>query len=245
MIESHMDLFHGLAERIDFRPDIRTSYESRVASMGRVLDVGGRNHRSKSHRRLRKLSSNPNTQIVATDILAAYGPDLVDDICRSSLRSETFDGIYCDAILEHVRNYPAAVTEMHRILKPGGELFVYVPFFWCIHDRMDYHRFTFSELDRLLSEFEEYRIFLPDEKGYGGVLWQLLTFYRIKRCKRLWRQLSRWTNAALAVYLRRRYRAQRNAGRLDCVSFVHYRFYYTHFVVNHGFCGWARKARAK
>ena len=110
------------------------------------------------------------------------------------------------------------------------------------HDRMDYHRFTFAELGRVLAGFDEHRICLPDDKGYGGVLWQLLTFYRIKRFKRLWRQLARGTNALLARHLRRRYIRQRNAGRLADISFEQYRFYYTHFAVTHGFCGWARKS---
>jgi len=241
-LSSDTNLFRGLAERIDFRFDARHEYETRVASRDRVLDVGGRNRSSKSYRRLRRLSLNPQTRIVSTDIVAAYGPDLVDDICRSAIKSNSFDGVYCDAILEHVQDYRAAVASMHRILKPGGELFVYVPFFWCYHDRVDYHRFTFAELGRVLAVFDEHRICLPDNKGYGGVIWQLLTFYRIKRFKRLWQLLARGTNALLARHLRRRYIRQRNAGRLDGVSFDPYRIYYTHFVVNHGFCGWARKS---
>ena len=49
--------------------------------------------------------------------------------------------------------------------------------------------------------FREYRLFLPDGNGYGGVLWQVLTFYQISKLPRLWRALSAVVNSAIAVPL--------------------------------------------
>jgi len=236
-----MDPFHGIRDRIDLRPSARVEYETRVASRDLVLDVGGRNARSRSNRRLRELSTNPRTKIVSTDILPEYEPDLVDDICRSRIPSESYDGLYVDAILEHTEDYWSAMEHIHRILRPGGEVFIYVPFFWCVHDRMDYHRFTFAELDRMLGRFAEHRLFLPDGRGYGGVLWQVLTCYTIDRAPALLGLLARCTNGALAVGLAARYLLGRlRRGGRD-VSFRDYRFFYTHFYISHGFCAWARK----
>ena len=42
---------------------------------------------------------------------------------------------------------------------------------------MDYHRFTFTEVDRILNTFSKHKIFLPDGNGYGGVFWLVLTFF--------------------------------------------------------------------
>ena len=190
---------HDMRDRIDFRINARIVYEKKIASKDSVLDVGGRNKRSRSSRRLRELSTNPNTKIVSTDVIPDYNPDIVDDICCSKIETESYDAIYCDAILEHVDDYRAAMTNMHRILKPGGELFIYVPFFWCFHDRMDYHRFTFTEVDRMMSIFSEHKLFLRDGNGYGGVIWQLLTFYRAGKNPRLWHFLSKVTNALLTI----------------------------------------------
>jgi SAM-dependent methyltransferase len=241
-----MELFHGIRDRIDFRIDARREYEARVASKDTILDVGGRNHESRSNRRLRELSANPNSKIVATDILPNYNPDIVDDICDSKLESSSFDAIYCDAILEHVKDYEAAIRHMHRILKPGGELFVYVPFFWTFHDYMDYHRFTFTEVDRMLGAFSGRKLFLPDGLGYGGVFWQLMTFYQIDRTPRLRSLLATCVNSALAVPLtlkglssRRKY----DDGE-EGVSLREFRFFYTHLHVNHGFCAWAKKSES-
>jgi SAM-dependent methyltransferase len=196
-----MDPFHGMYSRIDFRVNASNEYATRVASKDTVLDVGGRNAQSKSNRRLRQLSTNPNTKIVSTDIIADYNPDLVDDICNSTIGTSSYDAIYCDAILEHVQNYETAIENIYRILKPGGELFVYVPFFWPFHDNMDYHRFTFTEVDRMLSVFNERKIFLPDGYGYGGVFWQVVTCYRIGRFPTVWSFLSKCVNSLFAILL--------------------------------------------
>jgi SAM-dependent methyltransferase len=240
-VRREMDQFQGLRHRIDYRTKARVEYEARVASKDTVLDVGGRNQQSLSNRRLRQLSSNPKTRIISTDIMADYNPDLVDDICHSRLETSSYDAVYCDAILEHVQDYEAAINHIHRILKPGGELFFYAPFFWAFHDRMDYHRFTFAEVDRILSIFNEHKLFLPDGNGYGGVLWQVLTFYQIGRFTRLFNLLSKCVNTLLAIPLTLRFTYERCRGNRRDISLHEYRFYYTHMVINHGFCGWARK----
>jgi SAM-dependent methyltransferase len=236
-----MDPFEGMRDRIDFRVNARTEYEARVASRDTVLDVGGRNQRSLSNKRLRELSTNPRTKIISTDIIAEYGPDIVDDICNSRIESGRFDAVYCDAILEHVRDDVAAVNHIHRILKPGGELFLYVPFFWSFHDRMDYHRFTFSEIDRLLGGFSEHKLFRADGRGYGGVLWQVLTLYKIEKLPALFDFLARCTNAALAIPLTVQFALAPHRGDRRDMPFGDFRRFYTHFYISHGFCAWARK----
>jgi SAM-dependent methyltransferase len=237
-----MDLFHGIRGSIDFRINARLEYEKRVASKDTVLDIGGRNQQSRSNRRLRQLSSNSKTIIVSTDIIADYNPELVDDICKSTIESNSYDAIYCVAILEHVQDYEAAIKNIHRILKPGGELFVYVPFFYCFHDKMDYHRFTFTEVDRMLSTFSDHKLFLPDCYGYGGVFWQVITFYRIGKFPILLNLLSKCVNALLVIPLTLKYLFKyKRESNNEKVSLKEYWFYYTHLFINHGFCGWATK----
>ncbi len=41
-----------------------------------------------------------------------------------------FDHIICSEVLEHVPNYTTILSELHRVLKPGGSLNVSVPRFW-------------------------------------------------------------------------------------------------------------------
>ena len=235
------DLYQGIRDRIDRRFDARKEYETRIASMDVVLDIGGRNRHSISHRHLTELSTNPTTQIVSTDIVADYGPDIVDNICDSKLDSDSFDSVNCVSILEHVRDYQAAIGHIHRILKPGGEAFFYVPFFWGFHDQTDHHRFTFAEVDRMTGDFSDRKIMLPDGNGYGGVMWLLLTFFQIAKFPTLWHWLSKISNALLVIPLTLSYAYARWFGSKSPESLRDYLFYYTHLFVNHGFCIWVRK----
>src|SRR2546423_7517865 len=88
----------------------------------------------------------PSSTIVETmDIDPASGATWIGDICRanSNLADDAFDMIVCTEVLEHVLQPFAAVTELRRLLRPGGMLFVTVPFNFRIHGPLpDCWRFT-------------------------------------------------------------------------------------------------------
>ncbi|MGA9822895.1 MAG: class I SAM-dependent methyltransferase [Desulfobaccales bacterium] len=52
---------------------------------------------------------------------------LVDDISRSTLPEMTFDLILCSEVIEHIADSASAISEMHRLLKPGGILILSTP----------------------------------------------------------------------------------------------------------------------
>ncbi|OHB72694.1 MAG: hypothetical protein A2W23_10510 [Planctomycetes bacterium RBG_16_43_13] len=52
---------------------------------------------------------------------------LIDDIKCSKLTTGSFDLILCTEVLEHIADSPAALAEMHRLLKPGGTLIISTP----------------------------------------------------------------------------------------------------------------------
>jgi len=47
--------------------------------------------------------------------------------------SASFDGIICSEVLEHILDKEAAVREMARVLKPGGDLFLTTPMRVAVH----------------------------------------------------------------------------------------------------------------
>lgn len=235
------DLFHGLRDRIERDPDARESFERQVASRDLVLDVGGRNRDSLSARRLASLGTNPRTRIVTTDVAPDYGPDLVDDITDSRIADETYDGVYCVSILEHVGDVAAAARHLHRVLKKGGEIVLYVPFVYPFHDRTDHHRFTFTEIARLMAPYSEFRLCVADRAGYGGVLLDVLTFHQAHRLHRPWIVASALLNALLALPLGAAWLWLRGRPRWAGVSWSDFRFYYTHLHLAHGFWAWGRK----
>jgi SAM-dependent methyltransferase len=54
-----------------------------------------------------------------------------------------FDAILCTEVLEHVPNPHEVLAELHRVLVPGGRLWLTVPFVGALHEEPhDYFRYT-------------------------------------------------------------------------------------------------------
>lgn len=46
------------------------------------------------------------------------------DLTAIGFPDDTFDFISCISVIEHIPDYPKAVAELHRVLKPGGRLVI-------------------------------------------------------------------------------------------------------------------------
>jgi hypothetical protein len=56
---------------------------------------------------------------------------------------ESYDAVLCTQVLEHVPNPEAVIAELHRILRPGGRLYMTVPLAWELHEMpFDFFRYT-------------------------------------------------------------------------------------------------------
>jgi len=98
---------------------------------------------------------------LSIDIAPERNPDIVLDVCKltSHLGPETFQTIFMIEVLEHVADPFAAIKEIYSALRPGGKLFLSVPFGLEEHDiPHDYWRFTSYGLRDLLAEFEDVKI---------------------------------------------------------------------------------------
>jgi SAM-dependent methyltransferase len=92
---------------------------------------------------------------LAIDREAYPGIAVRADLASLPLRDGTVDGILCEMVLEHVPDAEAALGEFRRILKPGGRIYLAVPFLWPYHaSPHDYRRWTMSGLERDLAGFE-------------------------------------------------------------------------------------------
>jgi SAM-dependent methyltransferase len=91
------------------------------------------------------------------DPVATYQPDIIGDIHNLPFAENTQDAIVCLAVLEHVENPFLAVSEIYRVLKPGGYCLVYLPFLYYYHAEKgyyhDYWRFSADAVKLLFKNF--------------------------------------------------------------------------------------------
>jgi len=70
-------------------------------------------------------------------------------------KTNTFNFVICQAVLEHVYNSERVVKEIYRVLRPNGLVYAEVPFLQPFHAApFDYRRYTDVGLRTLFSDFE-------------------------------------------------------------------------------------------
>jgi SAM-dependent methyltransferase len=122
---------------------------------GKIIDIGGGLRIDKSRcdredpgriKRFGHFLEDENVDYKVTDYTDEYHPDFVEDIHNLSFESDSIDGLFCIATLEHVYDPIKATSEIVRVLKPGGKAFVYAPYIYRYHahrrDYRDYYRFS-------------------------------------------------------------------------------------------------------
>lgn len=79
------------------------------------------------------LGSGPieRTDRISVDLLDLLGVDIVADLEKglSFAPDNSVDEIHSKSFLEHIDNFDLLMREMHRVLKPGGMVYIFVPHF--------------------------------------------------------------------------------------------------------------------
>lgn len=116
---------------------------------GRVLEIGcGRQGRRGRFR-------PPGDRVarwIYLDRSAARTPHICGDAASLPIRASAFDTVVCLEVLEYLWEPALALTEIRRVLEPGGTLLLSTPFLHRVDAADDYWRFTEPALRRLLSE---------------------------------------------------------------------------------------------
>ena len=93
------------------------------------------------------------------DIDIRSHPDLKITNNKIPCKNEIYDVIVCTQVLEHVFNFSKLIQEMHKKLKPGGRIFVSVPFVYHEHGiPNDYWRFSKYALLKMFPKFKVEKI---------------------------------------------------------------------------------------
>jgi SAM-dependent methyltransferase len=92
---------------------------------------------------------------VNLDLFAVPGVDVAADAEQLPFAGEQFQRVECDAVLEHVRNPRQVMSEIRRVLEPGGYAHIVTPFCHPFHAYPnDYRRFTLEGLRELACGME-------------------------------------------------------------------------------------------
>ncbi|MBC8552107.1 MAG: class I SAM-dependent methyltransferase [Nitrospira sp.] len=138
-----------------------------------IFDIG-----SKSAAGSYAFGSPPSdAKVVCVDIEDGPNVDLVADAHDMHMvDSSSVDCVICFSVLEHV-HYPVKVMkEIYRILKPGGLIYINIPFLYPFHAvPHDYYRFTFKGIEVLCEDFE--RLDSGFNRGPASTMHQLLVHF--------------------------------------------------------------------
>lgn len=158
-----------------------------ISSAPRVLVIGSGEQGSGTS----QLWNDAHIEMHGVDI---YASDTVDVVCDGHylpLADESYDGVWIQAVLEHVVEPNKVADEIFRVLKPGGIVYAETPFMQQVHEgAYDFTRFTVLGHRYLFKNFEA--IDFGGNKGPELVLaWSLRYFtWGITRSRKLARTVG-------------------------------------------------------
>lgn len=157
---------------------------------GRVLDIGC------GAKAKRLLLDDQITDYVGLDhaesLHGTAQVDLLGTAYEIPAADNSFDGVVCTAVLEHLEEPGKALRESLRVLKPGGHAVYTVPLFYHLHEEpRDFYRYTCHGL-RYLFEGAGYRIVtLEPASGFWITFGTELSQYLLLSAPRVARFLAR------------------------------------------------------
>jgi SAM-dependent methyltransferase len=124
------------------------------------------------------------------DLFALPGVNVVANAEQLPFATGIFQRVECDAVLEHVERPELVMTEIERVLAPGGFAHIVTPFCHPFHEYpRDYRRFTLDGLKQMAGSLE-----IVAEGWRTGPTATLLVFileyFKLWSGNRAWRTLA-------------------------------------------------------
>lgn len=163
---------------------------------GRILDVGCG---SKPYKDLFIFTEyigidieNPGHDHTNEDI------DLFYDGKVFPLADNSFDAVITNQVFEHVFNPQEFLSEIHRVLKPGGNLLLTVPFVWDEHEQpYDYARYSSFGIRHVLENNGFKIISMIKSVNDFRVIFQLIILFLYKKMI----TKNHWINKLIILFL--------------------------------------------
>jgi ubiquinone/menaquinone biosynthesis C-methylase UbiE len=104
-----------------------------IAREKKILDVGGGNPFQKGMQKYKHLFKDISYETI--DYNNYYKPTIVGNVEDMPIKNNSYDGVVCISVLEHVNHPHKVISEIHRILKKGGKAIFFVPSIYPYHAR--------------------------------------------------------------------------------------------------------------
>ena len=144
---------------------------------GRLLDVGCG---SMPYKNLFSLSQDNylGLEFDSPESRSAGYADYFYDGSTFPFSDQSFDGIICNQVFEHVFNPEEFLKEILRVMKPGGRLIISVPFAWDEHlQPWDFARYTSFGLNSLLDR-SGFKVLVSQKLNDDiGAIFQIFNLY--------------------------------------------------------------------
>ena len=112
---------------------------------GRVLNAGCGNRDITAI-----MTSYGASEVVNYDIESTIPAAILGSLVETPFETDSFDGIICNAVLEHVPEIDRVMSELARVLKPGGYFVAGVPYLQPYHlNPTDFRRYTRDGLEEV------------------------------------------------------------------------------------------------
>lgn len=158
---------------------------------GALLDLGCGNKPYESLYNPRTISQT-GCDVIQSD------KNRVDVICPVTdlkFPDEQFDTILCTQVLEHVFEHDKMMSEIYRVLKPGGQVILTVPFVWELHEEpYDFFRYTKHALKELFEQAGFEIDYIKPNGGKWAAIYQLrnnMMYLSFRRRKTWWNKLKK------------------------------------------------------
>ena len=150
--------------------------EGTSAKPARVLVIGA----GSGSPAVSTLSADPRVELIVTDVQPGTEVSVICDAHDLPFEDGSMDGVMSQWVLEHVVDPERVVSEIHRVLRPGGAVYSEVPFIQQVHfGRFDFTRWTPSGHRRLYRWFDEVSMSVVSGPGMAlswSFVWYVKSF---------------------------------------------------------------------
>ena len=143
----------------------------------KVLDVGG----TKSYKAGYFNIEDVGVDVEYLNIDPATNPDYLSSGENIPVKENLYDAVILSQVLEHLENPEVVLTEIFRVLKPGGTLLITTPFLFKVHAcPNDYQRWTEFKISNVL---KSYRYDIIKIETLGGGFSTIVDIVKQMSCK--------------------------------------------------------------